>query len=221
MPQYTWDSCFVHMPRWIEYRNDILYRMLSEYYSLGKTIPLTIKSTLEDEGKKGNLSLCGERLYRDRFDGRWFQDDSITIEAAPQVNGQRFEKWLALCTDKGNEVNTQYLYDNKITIKTGKKRSYSFTAIYVDDDGESTIHPSNRVITYFPNPVKDKLYIRLDMMGACLLELTDVTGRVVLSEHAISDIHTMNMNGLQPGVYFLHAVSGEVKEKKAYKIIKQ
>ena len=221
MPQYTWDSCFVHMPRWIEYRNDLLYGMLSEYYSLGKTIPLTIKSTLTDEEKMGNLSLCGERLYRDRFDGKWFQDDSITIEASPLVNGQRFEKWLALCTDKGNVVNTQYLYDNKITIKTGKKRSYSFTAIYVDDNGESTSHPSNRVIAYFPNPVKDKLYIQLDMIGACLLELTDVTGRVVLSENAISDTHTMNMSGLRPGVYFLRAVSGEVEEKAAYKIIKQ
>ncbi|MCR5497484.1 MAG: CotH kinase family protein [Paludibacteraceae bacterium] len=221
LPLTTWSTCFALMPEWIENRNDILYGMLSKYYSLGKTIPLTIKSTLKGEGKKGNLFLCGERLYRDRFDGKWFQDDSITIEASPLVDGQKFEEWLVLCTDKGNTVDTKHLYDNKLTIKTGQKKSYSFTAIYRDINEDSTIQSANRIISYFPNPVKDKLYIQFDMIGACHLELTDVTGRIVLSENAISDNHTMNMSGLRPGIYFLHAVSGAVEEKRAYKIIKR
>lgn len=220
-PQSTWKTCFDQMPDWIEHRHDLLYGMLSEYYSLGKPIPLTIKSSLEEnEVRNGNLFLCGERLYRDRFDGKWFQDDSITIEALPQVNGQRFEKWLAICTDKGNVVDSKYLYDNKITIKTNKKRSYSFTAIYTDNDGDSPTKHSNRIVSLYPNPVKDKLYLQFDMIGVCHLELTDITGHVMLRESAINDSHVMNMSGLRSGVYLLR-VSPQGGDEKIYKIIKQ
>lgn len=224
MSQTTWNDCLNKMPDWIEYRNDILYGMLAEYYSLGEVIPLAVKTHMEtsvdDSTGKGNLYLCGEQLYRGRFDGKWFQNDSITIEASPRVNGQRFVMWLVLCIGKGNVVDVKYLYDNKITIKTGEKKSYSFTAIYRGDGEDSSIQPFSRIISYSPNPVKNKLHIQLDMVGPSHLEVVDVTGRTVLTENAISDNHTMDMSELQPGIYFLHVVGASVVEKKVYKIIK-
>ncbi|MBR4713526.1 MAG: CotH kinase family protein [Paludibacteraceae bacterium] len=221
--QNTWNSCFEGMPKWIEQRNDKLYEMLAEYYSLGKTMPLTIRSSVEkeEEGKLGNLRLCGEVLYRDRFDGRWFQDDSITIEAAPQMNDRVFTRWIIASTDKNNRSNIQELYDNKLTIKTGKKSSYAITAVYEENENRySPIKAHGTIVSYYPNPVKDKLHIELDLAGFCTLELSDITGHTIKKQDAISDHHVMDMSKLQPGVYFLHITNMGEKEKKTYKIIK-
>ena len=82
----------------------------------------------------------------------------------------------------------------------------------------STTHGT--IVSYYPNPVKDKLHIELDLAGFCTLELSDITGHTIKKQDAISDHHVMDMSKLQPGVYFLHITNMGEKEKKTYKIIK-
>ena len=228
MSQTTWNDCLNKMPDWIEYRNDILYGMLAEYYSLGEVLPLTVKTHMETPGddstKKGNLYLCGEQLYRDRFDGKWFLNDSITVEAAPQVNDQIFLKWVVARVDDEEDVSdVQELYDNKITIKTNKKSSYSLTAVYEDNgDGVPLIKNLAHDLTCYPNPVKDMLHVRInDLTSHCALEVVDVAGRVVRKVNVVSDEYTMDVSKLQPGMYFLRIVTEDGRETSACKVIKQ
>ena len=225
--QTMWNSCLNKMPDWIEYRNDILYEMLAEYYALGEVIPLTIKSYMEgfseDSEKKGNLYLCGEQLYRDRFDGKWFQNDSITVEAALRVNDHIFLKWVVASVDGENEADVQELFDNKITIKIPRKTSYSLTAVYAY--GGAPVPMVKNIVhdlTCYPNPVKDILHVQIDnLMSYCTLEVVDISGRVVHKENVVNDEHAMDVSKLQPGVYFLRMETKDGKNASACKIIKQ
>lgn len=74
-------------------------------------------------------------------------------------------------------------------------------------------------ITFYPNPVKDKLFINSGQENIEAVNIYNITGKKVISETFGIAEATLNLNPLQPGIYFM-----EVKipgGTKTVKIIKQ
>ncbi|MDI3527377.1 MAG: hypothetical protein PWR03_1560 [Tenuifilum sp.] len=82
-------------------------------------------------------------------------------------------------------------------------------------------------ITVFPNPVSDFLKLRIDnrfATGNVIIEIFDVTGKLVLSEKMNleqSSPAALNLSNLRSGIYILHVFSENDNAKKVIKLIKE
>lgn len=220
-PQTVWDACIQQMPEWIEYRHDILYGMLSQYYSLGKEIPLTISSLLDGDVKYGNLFLGGEKLYRDRFDGKWFQNDSILVEATPYVFDKVFLKWVVLSTDEMGDTLRREFFDHKLAVKINEETSFSLSAVYTTDQvGVFSAEDVKPSLTYYPNPVEDELHVQVRSSNVSSVEILDVAGRSIRKMNVGGNSFVINMSSLQSGVYLLVVRFSDSNGQSVYKVTK-
>lgn len=63
---------------------------------------------------------------------------------------------------------------------------------------------TENTITVYPNPLQDQLNLSISSKGENKhLSLTDVQGRVLLSQHIINSLSTIDMKRFSPGLYFL------------------
>jgi Secretion system C-terminal sorting domain/FG-GAP-like repeat len=70
----------------------------------------------------------------------------------------------------------------------------------------------------YPNPVKDKLYVKYPLSKQCELYITGTDGRI-FSKTSFSNNVEVDVSNLSPGLYFLQIVTE--KEIESYKFIKQ
>jgi hypothetical protein len=73
-------------------------------------------------------------------------------------------------------------------------------------------------IALYPNPVTDLLHINYDTDKIDFIELTDVVGRIILSEQNFVG-NTINMTSLSQGIYFLKATANG--QTTTHKVIKK
>lgn len=62
-------------------------------------------------------------------------------------------------------------------------------------------------IKIFPNPAKDYLNISFSNKDAFTVEITDVTGKIVLTKRIIGDVERIDISSLQNGMYFVKVQS--------------
>jgi hypothetical protein len=70
---------------------------------------------------------------------------------------------------------------------------------------------------FFPNPVNDQLHIRTNSNESFGIVLRDVSGHILLNQHASGNEITLPMNDYPSGIYFLHFKNAS--ESKVEKII--
>lgn len=222
-PQTTWNSCKLQMPAWIERRNEIVYKMLSDYYSLGEEIPLTITSSEESDMRVEHLSLCGESLYRNQFEGKWFQNDSFTVKAAPKVNGLPFLKWSVRVIDSDNSESELDYFENPLVVRTANNLSYEMTAIYRESIGVEDVKMDG-ICSFYPNPVRDELTITcLGSKSVSWVQIYDVLGNLVMEKNCGDSECSIkiNMASLQNGAYYARVVNERSNEASMFKVIKE
>lgn len=96
--------------------------------------------------------------------------------------------------------------DNSFTVYEYAVETTAQRAIAAGDNGSSSsiMHVSGNTIALnvYPNPAKD--VINLDFAGEVeALQLSDLAGRVLLQQNAVSSTHTLDVRGLEKGVYVL------------------
>ena len=75
--------------------------------------------------------------------------------------------------------------------------------------------PLNSLITVYPNPVSDQLFIRNNAGQELSAELTDITGSLLITDIISSGTGSINTTALDAGIYFLKikAAEGEMVKK--------
>lgn len=78
-----------------------------------------------------------------------------------------------------------------------------------------------RGLVLFPNPVKDFLYLRLEDLAASRihLEVSEITGRLIISEPDFDLENGVDLSSFEPGVYVVTLRSGELRRR--FKVVKE
>ena len=88
----------------------------------------------------------------------------------------------------------------------------------IQSDIISNLHPLND-ISVFPNPFKEKLFIKYSDTKSLSYQLFDVTGIVVKRGLITSETTSIAVNNLSDGIYLL-VVENENKSVKTYQLVK-
>jgi hypothetical protein len=75
----------------------------------------------------------------------------------------------------------------------------------------------------YPNPAENKVNIKLDadvLAKGCSLSLTDITGKVLYQQHAVTDVvSAIDLQGYADGAYFI--IIATSNDRHTVKIVKQ
>jgi hypothetical protein len=74
-------------------------------------------------------------------------------------------------------------------------------------------------VRVYPNPTSGEFTVEMNVSGNTLVEVTDVTGRVILSQTTESATFDVNINDLAGGIYYVQLSNGDSIER--IKVIKQ
>ena len=92
--------------RWLSLRTAEFYSQLGSYYQLGSPIPLTI-NTATGGNPLSELVFNGVTLSESRFDGQFFSDRTITLQASA-TEGQQVSGWRVQQEDSSGSSVMQY-----------------------------------------------------------------------------------------------------------------
>ena len=92
---------------WLSQRTNNFYTHLKNYYNLGTLTNMTVNKELaEADAKDIPFYFNGVKLTKGVFDGKFFQDRSVTLEGTAE-NGKKVVGWTVTQTVSGNTTTTQ------------------------------------------------------------------------------------------------------------------
>ena len=92
---------------WISQRTNNFYTHLKNYYNLGTLTNMTVNKDLsEADAKDIPFYFNGVKLTKGVFDGKFFQNRSVTLEGTAE-NGKKVVGWTVAKTVSGNTTTTQ------------------------------------------------------------------------------------------------------------------
>lgn len=96
------------------------------------------------------------------------------------------------------------LADIKVTTKDGGKLATSVVIVTDSTTSISEINYNNG-FTFYPNPVSNKLTIKFDheVTSGAEIKLIDINGKLIFSNSLQGSNHTLDMDKLLPGIYFI------------------
>lgn len=140
---------------------------------------------------------------------QWYKDDVVI----PGATNNLYTITNAQTTDSGD-------YYCKIVNSAYPDFEIQRRMIHLNVGGLDTQNIKNEIFTFFPNPVKETLNLKLQQSDA-LIQLYDIQGKVILEVKSINeDKLQLNLSSLQNGTHFLKVrmIDGSTSVKK---IIKQ
>jgi hypothetical protein len=136
--------------------------------------------------------------------------------------------FLMVFGDPGDEI-TYKIYDHATQTEyeaTGPTNSFLNDEIYGNPAAPEKITANSTTgndnltngLVIYPNPVKDKLYIRYNDSQLDALEIFDISGRLIVKEENFTE-KSIDVSKLEKGIYLLHVtVNGKLS---VHKFIKQ
>lgn len=126
-----------------------------------------------------------------------------------------------------DRVKAEYVFNNSTT---GRTKNGEVDSAMLNEGLSSLRDSANaekeltdqvvKVNALYPNPTTGKITVRLtNPLQNGKVQITDGTGRIILSATATGYILNYDLSGFGPGIYFLHIEEG--KQKVSMKIIKQ
>ena len=92
---------------WLNQRTDVFYTHLKNYYNLGTLTNMTVNKDLsEADAKDIPFYFNGVNLTKGVFDGKFFQNRSVTLEGTA-ANGKKVVGWTVEKTVSGSTTTTQ------------------------------------------------------------------------------------------------------------------
>ncbi|MBQ9677156.1 MAG: CotH kinase family protein [Prevotella sp.] len=92
---------------WISQRTNYFYQQLADYYHLGTPTPLTVNKDMTDLGDI-QVSINDIKLSEGIFDGKFFANRSITLEATP-ADGKQVTGWDITTTATNGTTTTSHV----------------------------------------------------------------------------------------------------------------
>jgi hypothetical protein len=149
------------------------------------------------------------------------QNDHFEVQRS--TNGKTFSK---IGTVKGQATTTvQHAY--QLLDETPFAGINYYRLKQVDVNGQSELSKivsvnmlnSDKTMSVYPNPVKDKVTIETNITGNYSIELYDITGKLLQRHQATQPILQLSTSDLSSGVYMISVTSQAVQ--KTFKIVKQ
>ena len=128
--------------QWLKSRTNNFYTMLKNYYNLGKPQALKVNQSLSEiERAEVPVQFNGVQLSENKFDGKFFQDRSITLHGEA-VDGRGVVGWKVKIT-KGSEVTDLQIEGDTYTFTMPDCTRCEVDAIIGDVQGISEIWSDN------------------------------------------------------------------------------
>lgn len=128
-------------------------------------------------------------------------------------NYQRSYQWLTTTSKIPYlEVNGTLIGNNFTVTQVRYRDSYKFLA-GVEEKEE------NALVDFFPNPVNDKLFLKLSTNSSYTAEVFDIDGKLVAKERLSESENILNVENLAQGVYTVKLATAE--KLLIFKFVKQ
>jgi aryl-phospho-beta-D-glucosidase BglC (GH1 family) len=144
---------------------------------------------------------------------RTSDNDSIDVETKVGAN---FELFSRLAPDADSifiedlEFNTPYYFRLKTSINDTLMYSYPIQVELVTPGLSIEFAKVDFEFTIFPNPAKDKISVKYNGNDRnAIVELFDYTGKMIQSEIIVNDELSINIIGLNKGIYYLRLVTSD------------
>jgi len=120
------------------------------------------------------------------------------------------ERFMVIGNFKTDVESNITFVDSGATISHTKSYYYidDVSVIALDSIPDNIAEQEQMGFDVWPNPASDVQHIQSRMPFA-RLRLLDISGRAVLSEHIVTDRHTLQLSGIPPGLYLLEATDTE------------
>lgn len=92
---------------WLSQRTNYFYQQLADYYKLGTPTPMTINKDMTDLGDI-QVNMNGVTLSEGTFDGKFFANRSITLDATP-ADGKQVTGWDIITTATNGTTTTSHV----------------------------------------------------------------------------------------------------------------
>ncbi|MBQ9231334.1 MAG: CotH kinase family protein [Prevotella sp.] len=112
---------------WISQRTNYFYQQLADYYHLGTPTPLTINKGMTDLGNI-QISINDVELSEGIFDGKFFANRSITLEATP-ADGKQVTGWDITTTATNGTPTTSHVNGALYTFTMPTCKSLAIKAV--------------------------------------------------------------------------------------------
>lgn len=161
-----------------------------------------------------------------QFDGMVIGDpgDRIILAASDTRTWGTNDGSVGVMVNSPSNDYASFSHSRLYPVSAGSKTFYSVAQNYVNvagsgmadiygsmvvkyfPDATTGINDLNgaNVLSIYPNPAMDKLYIQTTDNKA-LIELTDINGRLIISQLANADISVLDISTLDAGIYMVHA----------------
>jgi hypothetical protein len=129
---------------------------------------------------------------------------------------------FALINAWGQTTAIEYQYDEAGNRKLRKVITLQLKSATMPDSILSSDVISGKDFTIYPNPTEGMLSIRIDGLDgdeSVLLQISDLKGRVLISEKETAPFRTIDLTMHPLGMYILTATLGN--ERREWKIIKK
>lgn len=137
-------------------------------------------------------------------DGEHFEEIDLVIATGTQNNNTN--NYTSLHSKPGKGLNYYRIQ------QIDNNRQFSYSSL-------QTVFIEKEVISLYPNPVKDKIWIQGIANLPVPIQLFNATGQLLRSINTTIDRPYLNMKDLPNGIYFLHILNHN--EPEVYKISKQ
>ncbi|MBQ9215668.1 MAG: CotH kinase family protein [Prevotella sp.] len=183
---------------WITQRTKIFYNQLGDYYKLGTGVRMSVNKTV-DNPEEMEITFNGYRLTKGSFDGQFFADREVTLEAkAPE--GKVVKGWSVVNVSSSGAVSTQ-VEGSTYSFLMPECSSLNINVILADADdpsGISTIteqewgwHKDGNLLILYGVPAGTKVQL-YDLRGM-LLNTVVASGEEIILPLKTNALHVLKV----------------------------
>lgn len=211
-----WDIHIDRLRDFARLRAANVYQHTIDHFNLTGTANLRIEN---NQGSYGSIRVATVPISAEVFEGRYFMDVPLAIEAVP-LPGYRFAGWGGAVDGSDPDIKIVLTGDTNLT------------AQFELDDGSTASDDEQLVYQYtldqnYPNPFAYSTILPYELAaaGQTSIRLIDMTGREVqrlLNTHQPAGRYQITISGigLASGLYILELRSGTTVMRKSISIVK-
>ncbi len=195
-PNYTTE--LTNARTWLSNRPNHFYNQLSNYYKLGKAIPIIInKNATEQDLSAVETSINNIKLTKGSFDGKFFSGRTMNITTSPK-NGKCVKGWKTTIVSNNGTTTTNMTDGDMLSLTIPSCSKIIIEAQFDIDDG---IHIAEQAI---PQCTIEGNELKLhNIKNGTQVEVFDIGGRLVFKGRG--DGHIMTIPTPSKGFHIVKA----------------
>jgi hypothetical protein len=168
---------------------------------------MTMTSVVVDN----SVELQSDQIEIAAFDSNGECRGSIMLQNVPELNAHPYLGFLMVYGESSealtfkifdHNTNTEYAAVNVVNFAPDAIHGTPIAPFVISNAPTGLEDITASQISVYPNPVKDLLQINHSLKSIDILQLTDLTGRILIEETNFAE-NTLNLSSLANGVYLL------------------